>query len=112
MKRTIFLVLMVICTQHIFANWQYRRTISIEPANEFLTEHQILLTLTPNNFDYAHSAGDGGNDLRFSTNGTGNTTPDVPYWIEEWNENDTSKVWIKVPYISNLNPTIVYMYYG
>ncbi len=105
-------ILILIFVQNLPANWQYRRTISIAPADTILTDYQLSLTLTPGNFDYTHSVGDSGQDLRFSTDGIGNTEPDIHYWIEEWNENDTSKVWIKIPTISNVDSTFIFIYYG
>lgn len=62
---------------------------------ETLTQFQVLLTLTPENFDYA-AVSESGADIRFSTDGI---QADVPYWIERWEPGGESLIWLAVPEI-------------
>jgi len=102
---------MAIWTQIAQANWLYRRAITVSSTGTELTNYQVLVTLTNDNFSYGNSEEDDGRDLRFTTLGCYDD-PNVDYWIEEWIEGGTSKVWIEVPSIPASGGTTVYMYYG
>jgi len=68
----------------------------------------VLIELTPSNFHYEHCREDG-KDIRFI-----NTSEEtkLPYWIEEWNYNGTSKIWVKVDSIPEGSNICLYLYYG
>jgi len=86
--------------------WKYKRAITIENNGDTLTDYQIQVNLTKQDFDYSHAKDDGG-DIRFY-DGDGNL---LCYWIEEWNTNSNSKIWVNVTNILN-GGTRIWMYYG
>lgn len=73
-----------------------------------LSDFQVLIELTPSNFHYEHCREDGG-DIRF-INASEDTI--LPYWVEEWNYNGTSKIWVKVDNIPEGSNVCLYLYYG
>jgi len=87
-------------------DWQYRRTISLKPAI-VEADTVVKVTLTPEVMGkpYLNMTADG-SDLRF-------TAPDgktlLNYWVESWDNNGTSKVWVKVP---DVGTDKIIMYYG
>jgi len=85
------------------SEWQYKRSISLNPATP-QTDYQIKVELTTSNFDYSHANSDG-SDLRFYD---GSDT-ELSYWIENWNPSGTSTIRVKVPTAST---TDIFMYYG
>ena len=87
--------------------WRYRRAITIGSIGQPLSEYQIKIILTPDNFDYDKANPDG-SDIRFTDN-DGNS---LSYWIETWNPSGTSIIWVKVPYIPPHDNVTIYMYYG
>jgi hypothetical protein len=98
--------------QIVVANWTYQREITVSSTGSALSDFQVLVTLNDSNFSYDKSQGTDGRDIRFSTSNSGNVTPDIDYWIEEWNENGTSKIWLEIPSIPASGDTSVYLYYG
>jgi len=68
----------------------------------------VLIELTPSNFHYEHCKEDGG-DIRF-INASEDTK--LPYWVEEWNYNGTSKIWVKVDSVPEGSNVCLYLYYG
>jgi len=89
--------------------WTYRRPIIItEKSGTTLTDYQVRIVLTPDNFDYSKTRSDGG-DIRFTdTDGV----TQLPYWIEKWDPSGTSIIWVKVPEIPANSEKKIYMYYG
>ena len=93
------------------AQWSYKRPISItNNTGVRLTDYQVLVTLTTTEMGnpYTNVNADG-SDIRFST---GDQFTPEPYWIESWDNTDTSKIWVKVPTISPGTTTPISMYYG
>ncbi|MCD6368074.1 MAG: DUF2341 domain-containing protein, partial [Candidatus Aenigmarchaeota archaeon] len=88
------------------SNFKYRMPITISSSNN-LNNYQVLVVLTPGNFDYSHANSDG-SDIRFTDE---DKVSSLSHWIEEWNYGSTSKIWVKVPTIPSGSKTI-YMYYG
>ncbi|MBD3192162.1 MAG: DUF2341 domain-containing protein [Candidatus Heimdallarchaeota archaeon] len=87
--------------------WSYRQELIIEnPNSELLTEYQVLVELSDNNFAYAHCQADG-SDLRFLDE----TSTNLPYWIETWEPFGTSRVWVKLPTLP-IDGTTIKLYYG
>ncbi|MFH0924236.1 MAG: DUF2341 domain-containing protein [bacterium] len=90
--------------------WGYghKKAITITNSSEQdLTDYQILITLTADNFDYSQVRTDGG-DLRF-TSGSG--TP-LDFWCETWNYNGISKYWVEVNALPESANSTVYVWYG
>ncbi|MDO8581465.1 MAG: DUF2341 domain-containing protein [bacterium] len=74
----------------VLDGWGYEQTIKFEgptPLNEY--QAQITLDAT---FDYTNAAPDGA-DLRF-VDADGNV---ASYWIEQWNPEGASTIWVSVP---------------
>jgi len=89
--------------------WRYRRAITItERTGYTLTDYQVKIVLTPDNFDYSKAAPDG-SDIRF-TDSDGLT--ELSYWIERWDPGGESIIWVKVPEIPGGGTKVIYMYYG
>jgi len=110
---SLFILFTVMWVSQAEAGWEYQRPITITYTGTALTNYQVRVTLTDfNSTFYDRSAGTTGDDLRFSTDGSGGSEPDVDYWIENWSDGATSTVWIEVPSIPASGNTTVYMYYG
>jgi len=89
-------------------SWTRMRPITIENnTGETLTDYQIRLVLTPENFDYENCNLDG-SDLRF----TNPSLSPLCYWIETWNYNGESHIWVKVDEIPSGSNVCLYMLYG
>ena len=92
----------------IYADWTYRKPITINnQSGGELTNYQVLITLTTDNIDYSHFNADG-SDIRF----TNNNVVALNYWIEDWNNGGTSKVWVKVDSIQTGENVCGYLFYG
>jgi len=90
-------------------SWLYKCPITLtNNSGNALSDFQVLIELTPSNFHYEHCKEDGG-DIRF-VNATEDT--ELPYWIEEWNYNGTSKIWVKADSIPEGSNVCLYLYYG
>jgi hypothetical protein len=88
--------------------WTYRREVNItENSGSDLTDYQVLVELTPSNFDFSKAKSDG-SDIRF-TDSDGVTK--LNYWIEEWSSN-RALIWVKVPSIAANSVKTIYLYYG
>lgn len=85
-------------------DWSYRKPITIAPATPE-ADYQVRVVLTPEVFDYA-KAKDNGEDIRF-IGSDGATLQD--YWIERWNNNGTSVIWVEV---KDSGSERIYIYYG
>jgi len=86
--------------------WKYKREINISNPGGVLIDYQIQVDITSQNFDYSHAMNDG-SDLRFY----GQDGRKLNYWIEEWNTNGQSRIWVKVPNIPN-GESKIWMDYG
>ena len=85
---------------------QYKRAITITNDGDGLTNYQVQVNLTTQNFDYS-KAKSGGEDVRFTTHDGGK----LSYWIEEWNSSGDSKIWVNVTNVSN-GGSEIWMEYG
>lgn len=84
-------------------------TLNNTASAENLTSFPIRVSLTTANHDYAKTLANG-IDVRFVDD---NNTTSLSYEIEDWNENGTSEIWVKVPTINmSSNTDFVYMYYN
>jgi len=90
-------------------SWLYKCPITLtNNSGNALSDYQVLIELTPSNFHYEHCKEDGG-DIRF-INASEDTK--LPYWVEEWNYNGASKIWVKVDSIPTGSNICLYLYYG
>lgn len=89
-------------------SWLYRKklTFNASGVTSAITNMPVLVTLTPSNIDYT-KAGTGGNALRFVDRNNNL----LSYEIEQWNNNGTSTIWVKVPSISTTD-NFMWLYYG
>jgi len=84
--------------------WEYIITI-YNPNNYDLKDFQVLVTLTPSNFNFDFSPD--GKGISFWE---GNRK--IPYWIEIWEYNRLGRVWIRVGRIKANSYTVVYLRKG
>ncbi|MCK4352775.1 DUF2341 domain-containing protein, partial [candidate division WOR-3 bacterium] len=87
-------------------DWSYRKPVIVYNTknSDTLTDYQVKIDVTYNsnmNSDFS--------DLRFTDS---DEVTLIPYWIENYIPSDSAIVWVKVPLISALDTTIIYMYYG
>jgi len=89
-------------------NWQYSREIAVsENSGNTLTDYQVLVQLSGNNFPI--NADPYGVDIRF----TDSNEKELSYWIESWDYTSNSAlIWVKVPSILANDNTNIKMYYG
>ena len=100
------------------ADWQYRFTVTIDPAmvsgSADLTDFPLLITLTDVDLKDAAHAGhvgqaDGGDLLFTSADGT----TQLDHEIESYDPaTGTLVAWVKVPTLSPATDTVLYLYYG
>ena len=92
------------------ANWCCRGDITVDnygnPSE--LTNYQVKIELTPDNFNYSKALSTG-SDIRF-TDANGLTI--LNHWIEEWDNFGISTIWVKIPKIPSSADKTIYMYYG
>ncbi|MHC1731101.1 MAG: DUF2341 domain-containing protein [Bacteroidales bacterium] len=96
------------------SDWTYRNEVTVSHplgvTGATLTGYQVKISLTGGvggNFDFTKAVS-GGSDIRF-TAADGITL--IPFWIENWIDNTSATIWIKVPTIPGAG-TSVYLYYG
>jgi hypothetical protein len=87
---TILVTIITSLSAGSITDWSFRRPITLTPATP-VANYQVLITLTPSNFNYLQCKSDGV-DIRF-VNSFGDF---LPYWIATWNNLDTSLIWVKV----------------
>lgn len=84
-------------------DWLYQRSITLSDSTPE-DNYQVGVYLDDTIFDYSKTLS-GGDDLRFySTTGVS-----YDYFIEEWDTNGTSTIWVEV---ANSGTDEFYMYYG
>lgn len=90
-----------------YTSWLYRVPIMIVNHNSYpLYDYQVRVFLHPSNFAYKVARKDGA-DIRFAeVDGT-----PIPYWIERWEFNGASYIWLNVSEIPPGEKKI-YMYCG
>ncbi|MFA6537437.1 MAG: DUF2341 domain-containing protein [Patescibacteria group bacterium] len=91
--------------------YKFRRSITIDNTGNAntLTNYQVNVVLTGENFDFSH-AQTAGQDIRF-TDSTG--TALIPYMFDAYSsESESANVWVNVPEITALESETIYVYYG
>jgi hypothetical protein len=90
-----------------YGAWDYRMRLVVDnQSGGALTDYQVRIDLTDDNFPYDHVEGASGEDLRFVEDGV-----ERPYWIEEWNDGGDSTIWVKMESIATGEQDL-YVYYG
>jgi len=88
-------------------SWDFCTQVEITNPGSLLTNYSVLITI-PFYFDY-ENASDIGSDIRFTYQD--NTTL-LNHWIEEWDNNSNSLVWVKVPTLEAFTTKTILLYYG
>jgi hypothetical protein len=83
--------------------WKHKTPVELESATP-VDDYQVKIELDSSNFDYSKTNTDG-SDIRFYDL-HGNK---LSYWIEKWNPDGTSVVWVKILVAGTSN---VYLYSG
>ncbi|MBC7400404.1 MAG: DUF2341 domain-containing protein, partial [Mucilaginibacter sp.] len=96
-------------TKPVAAKWGFVRKVTIDNQNAQLTDAVIKVQLD-NGFDYAKAA-IGGADIRFAAKADSFSGAGLSYWIEQWNDNGASTLWVKVPKLTK-GQNSIYLYYG
>lgn len=93
------------------ASWAYRVQINLSTVSN-LTEYQLNMTVNIN------GSKTNGSDIRF-TYLNGSTEQATSHWLQTGNFtygnstlNTSGTIWVLVPFISDANSSIIYMYYG
>lgn len=100
----------------LFCDWQYYRPIFINNSQntDTLTDYTVLITVNTNSLISQGKVKPDGSDFRFSTSFTNN----LDYWIEPGIQNehgmndDSTHIWIKIPFIPGSDSIRLYMFYG
>jgi len=93
------------------ASWIYRRPVVIDnnQNSNSLTDFQVLVIMDTASLITAGKMRSDCGDIRF-TDSDGVTL--INYWIESGVNSSDTKVWIKVPLISESSTKTIYTYYG
>ncbi|MHC1733055.1 MAG: DUF2341 domain-containing protein [Bacteroidales bacterium] len=117
-KMTLKVMILVIMTEMLFSqillsqpvfpnNWIYQKAVAVTGTGTDLTDFQVKLTLTEDNFEFPKAQNNGG-DIRFLDS---DRTTQLSYWIESWEFPTSATIWIKVPSLPAGGKTI-YLCYG
>lgn len=91
--------------------WSFKRKVTIaNPAGQ-VSDAVIQIHFDNKGFDYTKAKTDGA-DIRFSTTSENINAAGLKYWIEQWNVDGTTIIWVKVPVLKVKNVNTIYMYYG
>ena len=95
----------------LVAKWSFKRNITIENRGDEASDAVVQLQFTNTAFDYTNAKPNGA-DIRFSTRSGKLAGAGLSYWIEQWNEQGVSRIWVKVPVLNARSKTTIQMYYG
>lgn len=94
---------------YTFFNLGWAHTSSVTIIATTFVNVPVRVVLNTSNFDYSKVNSDG-SDIRFVSQTTDDPdTQYLSYWVESWNYNGTSSLWVKVP---NSGTKTLYMRYG
>lgn len=83
-----------------------RRAVRVNNPGGVLSDFQLQVILTAENFDYSNVRADG-RDIRFIDEDRN----ELPYWMESWNPGGTSKIWVRASSLPTGN-SVLWMYFG
>ncbi len=89
-------------------NWLYRRNLTIYNPGPEIKDYQVLVELNSTSFNY-QKFGYAGKDIRFVANY--NETV-FSHFVELWDVEGTSRVWVKIANLEGFSDTVIQMYYG
>ncbi|GLU53444.1 DUF2341 domain-containing protein [Dyadobacter frigoris] len=92
-------------------SWHFKREIIINNQGGAATDIVIQIKLNSNDFDFSKTKADGA-DIRFSTSAGRLNDSGLSYWTEQWNENGTTIIWVKVPVLKAKTRNSIFMFYG
>jgi len=93
------------------AKWGFQRKITIENHGSQVSDAVIQIQFDNKEFDYTKAKADGA-DIRFSTTSGNVNAAGLKYWIEQWNVDGITRIWVKVPVLKVKNGNTIYMHYG
>ena|GEM_PF-3242002 len=92
----------------VFANWTYRKAITINGSTSLQNDYQVMINLTnrtaaSDSFNFARALSDG-NDTRFTwLNTSSGLEQNVSFWIENWAVSGglgNATLWVKAPNVT------------
>ncbi|MDD3875193.1 MAG: DUF2341 domain-containing protein [Bacteroidales bacterium] len=97
-------------------DWMYYNKITVNNTSnpENLTDYSVLVIVRTDTLISQGKMKADGSDIRFTTNFVDN----LEYWIEPGIQNeygmddDSTHIWVKIPYIAGSSSSTMYMYYG
>ncbi|WP_159471575.1 DUF2341 domain-containing protein [Dyadobacter sp. 3J3] len=109
---TIFILLFLMKPENISAEtWHLKREIIIDNQGDVVTDVVIKIKLTTNDFNFTKVKTDGA-DIRFSTSSGKMSCNGLSYWTEQWNENGSTIIWVKIPVLKAKTRNSIFMFYG
>lgn len=101
-------LILIISNSTFAAGWGFKREITINNIGPTAANAVIRVQLSGSDFDFAKAKPDGA-DVRFSA--TKSLKGDgLSYWIEKWNDNGLTTLWLKVPSLK-AGKTSVFIFY-
>jgi hypothetical protein len=91
--------------------WRFKREIDIFNSGDKTADAVIKIQLDSKAFDYAKAQANG-EDIRFSTTPGSLKGAGLSYWIEQWNHDGISIIWVKMPKLKAHDHQKINMYYG
>jgi len=92
------------------AQWKFKRQIKLINHGEKVNDAVLQIQLSTNEFDYSTVKTDGA-DIRFSLGENVSVSP-LSYWIEEWNHEGLTSIWVKIPVLKAKEKITLTMFYG
>jgi hypothetical protein len=92
-------------------SWSYQKAITIDnTSGGALSNYPVEVTLTTSTPGYTNMNSDG-SDVRFTKS---DTTTEIPYWIETWNNSGNSTIWVNVTGTNSIptGESTIYIHYG
>jgi hypothetical protein len=93
------------------SKWSFKRKITIANPAGLVSDAVIQIKFDNKEFDYRKAKADG-SDVRFSTTSENINADGLKYWIEQWNVDGITRIWVKVPVLKVKNGNTIYMHYG
>jgi len=98
----------VLLSQPVFPdNWIYQKAVTVTGTGTDLSDFQVKITLTGENFEFPKAQNNGG-DIRFLDS---DRATQLSYWIESWVFPSSATIWVKIPSLPAGGKTI-YLCYG